>query len=252
MWFALWKVALCHLLFGNKTHCSTTQLIIHCSFSLLFTQSAVVNLFIFTIHSYDYFFFLFFVFFPFFSCMMFNLNSKPQSRRRVTTVLSCWLSQCWQPRDSWQMYRWWMFSPLCKDDGIKVQTNRVIDGKSRAMLIRPGPHSVMYGKASCGQFVSEKWGVLCREGHKKKEGKKRSENKEIIIRGGGRKYPKLVFIVAALARCYGNKQISFQGRAWGSLPPVCALHAVRVPRRCLGMGMLPFCLLLPVAPLVYP
>lgn len=116
--------------------------------------------------------FCFLFFFPFFSCMMFNLNSKPQSRRRVTTVLSCWLSQCWQPRDSWQMYRWWMFSPLCKDDGIKVQTNRVIDGKSRAMLIRPGPHSVMYGKASCGQFVSEKWGVLCREGHKEKKEKK--------------------------------------------------------------------------------
>lgn len=148
--------------------------------------------------------------------MLFNLNSEPQSWCSVTTVLSCWLSPCWQPCDSWQMYRWWMFSPLCKDDGIKVQTNRVIDGKSRATLIRPGPHSVMYGKASCGQFVSEKWETLCREGHKERK-KKRRENKEIIIRGGGGRgeYPKLVFIVVILARCYGNRQISFQGRVWG-------------------------------------
>lgn len=108
------------------------------------------------------------------------------------------------------MYRWWMFSPLCKDDGIKVQTNRVIDGKSRAMLIRPGPHSVMYGKASCGQFVSEKWGVLCRKGHKEKKKEKKSENKEIIIRGGGRKSPKLVFIVVTLACCYGNSKSHFK------------------------------------------
>lgn len=116
-------------------------------------------------------------FFPllFFHSVLFNLNSEPQSRCGVTTVLSCWLSPCWQPRDSWQMYRWWMFSPLCKDDGIKVQTNRVIDGKSRAALIRPGPHSVMYGKASCGQFVSEKWGTLCREGHKEKKKKRRKK-----------------------------------------------------------------------------
>jgi len=35
-----------------------------------------------------------------------------------------------------------------------------------------------------------------------------------MIIGGG-KYPKLVFTVGTLARCYGNKQISFQGQAWG-------------------------------------
>lgn len=117
------------------------------------------------------------------------------------------------------MYRWWMFSPLCKDDGIKVQTNRVIDGKSRAMLIRPGPHSVMYGKASCGQFVSEKWGVLCRKGHKEKKKEKKSENKEIIIRGGGRKSPKLVFIVVTLACCYGNSKSHFKDGLGGPWLP---------------------------------
>lgn len=174
MWFVLWEVALCHLLFENKARCSTSQLILHCfffPFSSLRKMQFLIYLFLpfiaMTTSSFS--------FFPLFSCTIFNLNSKSQSHCSVTTVLSCWLSQCWQPRDSWQMYRWWMFSPLCKDDGIKVQTNRVIDGKSRAMLIRPGPHSVMYGKASCGQFVSEKWGVLCREGHKEKRKRKKKE-----------------------------------------------------------------------------
>lgn len=155
---------------------------------LLFAQTAVPNLLLLLSVAKSTFNFFFF----FFSACL--ISTQPQHWCSVTTVLSCWLSPCWQPRDSWQMYGWWMFSPLCKDDGIKVQTNRVIDGKSRAALIRPGPHSVMYGKASCRQFVSEKWGSLCRERdtrkrrekkpQKNKKEKKRRENKVIIIREG--------------------------------------------------------------------
>lgn len=50
----------------------------------------------------------------------------------------------------------------------------------------------------------------------RKRRKKRQENKEIIIMGcGEREYPKLAAVMTTPARCYGDRQISFQGQDGG-------------------------------------
>lgn len=64
---------------------------------------------------------------------------------------------------------------------------------------------------------------------------------------GGGNFPKLVFIVATLPCCYGNKQISFQGWTWGVLGSRLCLASSEDPQEEMsGVGntaflFAPFC-----------
>lgn len=98
------------------------------------------------------------------------------------------------------------------------------------------------GKQAAGNLFQRNEGLFVERDTRKRRGgkKKERENKGIIIIGGG-KYPKLVFIVATPARCYGDRQLSFQGRALGRWCTMGTQEEVS------GLGTLGLSLLVPAA-----